>query len=630
MGGILFFLSTMMNNKQIVVVLLILCSVSFAFYLPGVAPKEYLDGENVPVKVNKLVSAKTQLPYPYYSLKFCQPDEIVDMAENLGEILLGDKIESSPYELEAGIPITCKVLCAQPVEESDLKDFEKRIKQEYRVNMIVDNLPAATKHYLGDDSYTYEIGFPLGRVDDDIAYLNNHIAIKILYHTSPDFEGRRIVAFEVEASSIKHSKFDRSNPNSVPDSCGRPNEWQSVSSDKVEEIVFTYSVDWDYDAVKWSSRWDVYLTMTDTQIHWFSIVNSLLILVFLSGMVAMIVMRTLHADIRRYREMDTQEEAQDETGWKLVHGDVFRPPAFRMLLSVLVGSGVQVFSMTLVTLVFALLGFLSPANRGGLMTAVVILFLLMALCSGYFSARTYKIFKGTDWRKNALMTATLLPSIIFAIFFILNVELGLEKSSGYVSFKILIGIVVLWFAISIPLALLGSYLGFKKPAPENPVRTNQIPRQIPEQIWYMKPSITILMGGILPFGAVFIELFFILSSIWQHQFYYMFGFLFLVFIILNITCAEITIVMCYFQLCSEDYHWWWRAYLTAGASAFYMFFYAIFYFFTKLHITSLASALLYFGYTLIMTLIFFVLTGTIGFYACYFFVRKIYSVIKVD
>jgi len=104
--------------------------------------------------------------------------------------------------------------------------------------------------------------------------------------------------------------------------------------------------------------------------------------------------------------------------------------------------------------------------------------------------------------------------------------------------EILIGIVVLWVAISIPLALLGSYLGFKKPAPENPVRTNQIPRQIPEQIWYMKPSITILMGGILPFGAVFIELFFILSSIWQHQFYYMFGFLFLVFIIEYYLCRN--------------------------------------------------------------------------------------------
>ena len=83
------------------------------------------------------------------------------------------------------------------------------------------------------------------------------------------------------------------------------------------------------------------------------------------------------------------------------------------------------------------------------------------------------------------------------------------------------------------------------------MRTNQIPRQIPEQVWYMQPWASCLMGGILPFGAVFIEMFFIMSSIWNHQFYYMFSFLFIVFIILALTCAEITIVMCYFQLCSE-------------------------------------------------------------------------------
>ena len=138
------------------------------------------------------------------------------------------------------------------------------------------------------------------------------------------------------------------------------------------------------------------------------------------------------------------------------------------------------------------------------------------------------------------------------------------------------------------------------------------------------------MGGILPFGAVFIELFFIFSSMWQHQIYYMFGFLFMVFIILAVTCAEISIVMCYFQLCSEDYHWWWRSYLTSGAPSLYMFFYAIFYFFTKLEITSIVSALLYFGYSVILSILFFVLTGSIGFYSCYYFVFKIYSVVKVD
>lgn len=67
-------------------------------------------------------------------------------------------------------------------------------------------------------------------------------------------------------------------------------------------------------------------------------------------------------------------------------------------------------------------------------------------------------------------------------------------------------------------------------------------------MWYTHPLFSIALGGILPFGAVCIELFFIMSALWLHQIYYVFGFLVCVFFILIATCAEITIVMCYFQV----------------------------------------------------------------------------------
>lgn len=70
----------------------------------------------------------------------------------------------------------------------------------------------------------------------------------------------------------------------------------------------------------------------------------------------------------------------------------------------------------------------------------------------------------------------------------------------------------------------------------------------------------------------------------RSQFYYLFGFLALVFLILIVTCSEITIVLCYFQLCSEDYHWWWRSYFTSGASALYLFAYSAFYFYSKVRL----------------------------------------------
>uniref|UniRef100_A0A8C8YD70 Transmembrane 9 superfamily member n=1 Tax=Prolemur simus TaxID=1328070 RepID=A0A8C8YD70_PROSS len=97
--------------------------------------------------------------------------------------------------------------------------------------------------------------------------------------------------------------------------------------------------------------------------------------------------------------------------------------------------------------------------------------------------------------------------------------------------------------------------------------------------------------------------------------YYTFGFLFLVFIILLITCSEATVLLCYFHVCAETLSWKKKFLIKLSLFSFiavYLFTYAVHYFFAKLQITGIASTILYFEYTMIMVLIFFLFTGNCG------------------
>ncbi|PQP99208.1 transmembrane 9 superfamily member 10 [Prunus yedoensis var. nudiflora] len=347
------------------------------FYLPGVAPQDFQNGDPLNPKVNKVTSTKTQLPYSYYSLPYCRPEHIVDSAENLGEVLRGDRIENSPYEFKMREPQMCNVVCHVTLNAKTAKEFKEKIDDEYRVNMILDNLPLVVPVPRPDqeNSFVYQHGFHVGLRGqyagnkDEKHFINNHLTFTVKYHKDPMTESARIVGFEVKPFSVKHEyegEWSKKTRLTTCDPHAKRTVTSSESPQEVEdkkEIIFTYDVEFQESDVKWASRWDTYLLMADDQIHWFSIVNSLMIVLFLSGMVAMIMLRTLYRDISKYNQLETQEEAQEETGWKLVHGDVFRPPSNSDLLCVYVGTGVQFFGMILVTMLFAVLGFLSPKPR---------------------------------------------------------------------------------------------------------------------------------------------------------------------------------------------------------------------------------------------------------------------------
>ncbi|KAJ1565232.1 hypothetical protein HK096_003904, partial [Nowakowskiella sp. JEL0078] len=577
--------------KFAALVLFVQIIASNAFYLPGVAPQNYAKNDLVDLNVNTLSSPDTLLPYDYYfeRFHFCQPEVgAVSKKESLGSILFGDRLFSSPFEVHSFFfwekVLTfliqlkmlknekCKPLCSSDIPAQDAKFINARIRERYTLNWDVDGLPAG--HIVTDEKSNqtlHNVGFQLGGVFlDGTPVLNNYYSLKISYHTD-DNEKYRVVGVEVTTYSISDGKCeDRNSPVILDES-------------KTTSVKFAYSVRWEASTKNWGTRWDNYLYVLDPQIHWFSIINSIVIVLMLTGMIAMILLRALHKDIMRYNSFGDEDQSED-FGWKLVHADVFRPPQQRMFLAVLVGNGVQLFLMAFVTLgklgVFAALGFLSPSFRGALSTVVLIFYVCFASAAGYVSARLYKMMHGEYWRRNVGLTAFLIPGAVYIIFLVLNFFLIGAQSSSAVPFGTMFALIAMWFLISVPLCVVGAYFGYKHPSIDNPVKTNQIPRQIPTQPLYLNKWIAALIGGILPFGA--------------------------------------------------DYNWAWRAFMTAGASGFYVFMYSILYYARRLTIDNFPSAVLYFGWSFVMSILFTILTGSVGYIACLYFVRKIFSSIKVD
>lgn len=636
----------------------------YGFYLPGSYPHKYAVGDELFVKVNSLTSIDTEIPFSYYSLPFCEPPNgIKDSAENLGELLMGDRIENSPYKFKMHTNESEIFMCKSgPLNADQFKLLKKRIDEMYQVNLILDNLPAI--RYTQKEGFLLRwTGYPVGIKVKDVYYVFNHLKFKVLVHkyeepnvarvmgtgdgaeviptvakTDSDVPGWIIVGFEVipcsfmhNADAVKNLKIYDKYPTAIK--CDPTTVAMSV--DEKKPIVFSYEVEFEESDIKWPSRWDAYLKMEGSKVHWFSILNSLMVITFLAGIVLVIFLRTVRRDLTRYEELDKEAQAQmneELSGWKLVVGDVFRAPDHPALLCIMVGDGVQILGMAVVTILFAALGFMSPASRGTLITGMLFFYMILGIAAGYVAVRLWRTIgcgDKTGWVSVSWKVSCFFPGIAFLILTTLNFLLWGSHSTGAIPFSLFVVLILLWFCISVPLTLIGGYLGAKAPHIEFPVRTNQIGREIPAQKY---PSWLLVLGaGTLPFGTLFIELFFIMSSIWMGRVYYVFGFLFIVLILLVVVCAEVSLVLTYMHLCVEDWKWWWKSFFASGSVAIYIFLYSVNYLvFDLKSLSGPVSATLYLGYSLFMVIAIMLATGTVGFLSSFWFVHYLFSSVKLD
>ena len=295
--------------------------------------------------------------------------------------------------------------CVSNFTKNDVVLLVTRIAAGYRVRLSLDDMPVVVR----SNANRFTLGYPIGKYVPDESkgalqgnvHVMNHLDFVVRYHIPDEYEAiqgasgysstgntYRVVGFEVTPRSYTDNKCIDGKFISSADKAPLvlPVTKSLLSS---TEITFTYGVKFTPSDVRWVTRFDTLLKISPgrKKVHLFAIVNSFMLAVMLTATLAAVLIRTLHRDCVRYGLSggivdEFEDEFDSDIGWRMLRGDVFRPPNAAGMLSVLCGSGVQLVIVAFVTLGFALIGILSPRNRGSLITALLTLWILSSGVGG--------------------------------------------------------------------------------------------------------------------------------------------------------------------------------------------------------------------------------------------------------
>lgn len=158
-----------------------------------------------------------------------------------------------------------------------------------------------------------------------------------------------------------------------------------------------------------------------------------------------------------------------------------------------------------------------------------------------------------------MLTGSLFCGPLLLTFSFLNTVAIAYQATAALPFGTIVVIFLIWALVTAPLLILGGIAGKNRKSEFlAPCRTTKYPREIPPLRWYRRTLPQMAMAGFLPFSAIYIELYYIFASVWGHRIYTIYSILSIVFLILVIVTAFITVALTYFQLAAEDHEWWWR------------------------------------------------------------------------
>ncbi|GET90620.1 hypothetical protein, conserved [Leishmania tarentolae] len=593
----------------------------------------YTSGETVHVLAKSVTSRSKIVPLRWRSVFPCvtllNHSTLPPSRRSIGEVLIGDTLEDSGIQLRVLADVKCACICSAHLSLREREKYEKRILGRYRAHLVLDRLPALEVPPVDDEHPRIRTGFPLGDFSSAIpkegVEVYNHLHFIVSYYpiTSQEPVTVRIVQFEVQARSVHHT-----GELGLDDTCTFPSVPKPQMT-SMESIRFSYSVEWVASTAPWKTRWDKYIghDSRELKVHWYSILNVFSLVLLQSVLLWYILVRSVRRDISSYNEEDLLGDRED-SGWKLVHGDVFRPPRGSVLLSMFVGNGMQIMCMVIASLVSAVAGIISHHSPGRLASLLVILFVLFSSVNGLVTASLIKIVRRRSWQA-IFLTSIALPGFLLVVYLTLNfIHLGSHAAST-LPFTSLLYLLALWLCVSVPLCFSGAVAGFSTNILIQ-AQINTIPRTIPPQPWYMKGMLSYVAPGIVPLAASYVELQSIFSSMWLGVVYHMFSFLLAAFVLVLVIVAQVSVFSTYNQLSLLNHHWWWRSFFVSASYGAWLMLYCVFYYWFISLVKGFFGMVLFFGYMGLVSVTVGLMFGAVGFLASLTFVRILFASVKGD
>uniref|UniRef100_A0A8C5YBK8 Transmembrane 9 superfamily member n=1 Tax=Microcebus murinus TaxID=30608 RepID=A0A8C5YBK8_MICMU len=510
---------------------------------PGVeGVTHYKAGDPVILYVSKVGPYHNhQETYHYCQLPVCCHEKTCHKSLSLGKVPDGDRMAESLYEIRFRENVEKRILSHMQLSSAQVQQLRQAIEELYYFEFVVDDLPI--RGFVG---YTEESGFlPHSYKIGLWTHLDFHL----------EFHGDRIIFANVSVRDVK------------------PHNLDGLQPDEFLRLTHTYSVRWSETSVARRSdrrRGDDGGFFPRTlEIHWLSIINSIVLVFSLVGFVAVILMRVLRNDLARYNldEETTSGSSGDDfdqgdNGWKIIHTDVFRFPPYRGLLCAVLGVGAQFLA--------------------------ILLYALTCCISGYVSSHFYRQIG--VW--NIILTTSLFSVPFFLTWSVVNSVHWANGSTQALPATTILLLLTVWLLVGFPLTVIGGIFGKNNASSfDAPCRTKNIAREISSQ-----PC------------AISVELYYIFATVWGREQYTLYGILFFVFAILLSVGASISIALTYFQLSGQDHRW------CVGSTGLFIFLYSVFYYARRSSMSGAVQTVEFFGYSLLTGYIFFLMLGTISFF----------------